>query len=96
MECFPALCRDGSGKQGESRVGRQGRKGSKRTLNTDVNVVLRLLSLSCILIGFGEGVCEGVMLVMRVMSHIWVCVRLEGTTTSKATSSSKSGSTRLR
>ena len=28
------------------------------TLNTDMNVVLRLLSLSCILIGFGEGVCD--------------------------------------
>jgi hypothetical protein len=29
----------------------------KHTLNADVDVVLGLLCLSCIFIGFGEGVC---------------------------------------
>jgi hypothetical protein len=29
----------------------------KRTLNADMDVVLGLLCLSCIFIGFGEGVC---------------------------------------
>jgi hypothetical protein len=30
----------------------------KLTLNTDMDIVLRLLSLSRILVGFGEGVCK--------------------------------------
>jgi len=34
----------------------------KLTLNTDVNVVLGLLSLPSVFIGFGEGVCESVSL----------------------------------
>jgi hypothetical protein len=33
--------------------------GGVRTLNTDMNVILRLLGLSGIFVGFGEGVCRG-------------------------------------
>lgn len=29
-----------------------------RTLNTDVDIILRLLGLSGVLVGLGEGVCE--------------------------------------
>lgn len=35
-----------------------GRSKSELTLNTDVYVILRLLGLSCVFVGFGEGVCR--------------------------------------
>lgn len=42
----------------------QGRVENELTLNTDVNVILRLLGLSCVFIGFGEGVyTQGVLAV---------------------------------
>jgi hypothetical protein len=34
----------------------QGIRENKRTLNTNVYVILRLLGLSCVFVGFGEGV----------------------------------------
>ena len=34
---------------------------AKRTLNANMNIILRLLGLPCCLVGFGEGVWKGLM-----------------------------------
>ena len=44
--------------------------GDQLTLNTDVYIILRLLSLSCIFVGFGEGVCGKRMLAAELEAEL--------------------------
>ena len=49
-----------------SELQAQGLLQVTRTLDTDVDIVLRLLGLSGVLVGLGEGVCENVSVLVEV------------------------------
>ena len=56
-----------------SELQAQGLLQVTRTLNTDVDIVLRLLGLSGVLVGLGEGVCKNVsvLVVLCVAAEAW-------------------------
>jgi len=45
--------------------------GHRLTLNANMDVVLRLLDVSCIFVGFGEGVCKEEMVSLVTLDKGW-------------------------